>query len=145
MTDMTVKTPWHLWLVGVLALAWNGYAGFDFIMTLTKGADYLKDYFTPEQVAYYTSMPTWTTVPYAAAVWGGTLAAVLLLLRSRWAFHVFALSLLGVLVSVFYTYGMADFAAIGGSKGMITWCVVTAISLFLAWYARMMAKHGVLR
>lgn len=145
MTNMTVKTPWHLWVVGLLALAWNGFAGFDFFMTLTKGAEYLQDYFTPEQVAYFTSMPAWTKVPYAAAVWGGVIASVLLLLRSRWAFHVFALSLLGVIVCVIYAYGMDDWAALGGTKGMVMWGVITAIALFLVWYARMMSKRGVLR
>ena len=26
MTDMTVKTPWHLWAVGAVAVLWNAYA-----------------------------------------------------------------------------------------------------------------------
>ncbi len=144
MTDMTVKTPWHLWVVGVLALAWNGYAGFDFIMTLTKGADYLKDYFTPEQVAYYTSMPTWTIAPYAAGVWAGVLAAILLLLRSRWAFHVFVLSALGVATSIAYAYSNG-WAELGGTRGMVLWGVIAAVAVLLAWYAWTMSKRGVLR
>lgn len=145
MTDMTVKTPWHLWVVGVLALGWNGYAGYDFIMVLTKGAEYLQAYFPPEKVAYYTSMPMWTNVPYAAAVWGGAIASVLLLLRSRWAFHVFALSLLGVVVCILNAYGMDDWASIGGTQGMMMWGIITAIAVFLAWYAWTMSKKGVLR
>lgn len=145
MTDMTVKTPWHLWLVGLLALAWNGFAGYDFFMTLTRGSEYLQAYFPPEQVAYYTSMPAWTKIPYAAAVWGGVIAAVLLLLRSRWAVHVFAVSLLGVVVSIGYAYGMDDWAALGGSKGMMMWGMIAAIALFFVWYAHMMSKRGVLR
>jgi len=145
MTDMTVRTPWHLWVVGLLALAWNGFAGYDFIMTLTKGAEYLQDYFTPEQVDYFTSMPLWTKIPYAAAVWGGALASVLLLLRSRWAFHVFALSLLGVAVCIIYAYGMDDWAGLGGTQGMVMWGVIAAIALFLAWYAWTMSKKGFLR
>lgn len=145
MSDMTVKTPWHLWVVGVLALAWNGYASYDFIMVLTKGAEYLQAYFPPEKVAYYTSMPAWTNIPYAAAVGGGALASILLLLRSRWAFHVFAVSLLGVVVSVIYAYGMDEWATLGGSQGMVMWGIVTAIAVFLVWYARMMSKRGILR
>lgn len=144
MTNMTVKTPWHLWLVGVLALGWNGYASYDFIMVLTKGAEYLQAYFPPEQVAYYTSMPAWTKVPYAAAVWGGALASVLLLLRSRWAIHAFALSLLGVTACIVYAYGMDEWAALGGTQGMMMWGLVAAIALFLVWYARMMSRRGVL-
>ena len=29
MNSMTVKTPWHLWVVGVLALLWNGFGAYD--------------------------------------------------------------------------------------------------------------------
>lgn len=144
MTDMTVKTPWHLWVVGLLALAWNGFAGYDFIMTLTKGVEYMSDYFNPEQVAYFTSMPTWTIAPWAAGVWGGVLGALLLLLRSRWAFHLFALSVLGVATSIVYAYSNG-WAALGGTNGVIMWGMIAAIALFLLWYARMMSKKGVLR
>ena len=42
MTDMTVKTPWHLWAVGVISLLWNGYGGYDFIMTTTQGETYMR-------------------------------------------------------------------------------------------------------
>lgn len=145
MTGISVKTPWHLWVVGVLALAWNGFAAYDFIMVLTKGADYLQDFFTPEQVAYFTSVPAWTKIPYAAAVWGGVLAAVLLLVRSRWAFHVFLASLIGVVACIIYAYGMDDWAALGGTGGMVMWGLIAAIAAFLVWYARMMSAKGVLR
>ena len=36
MADGT-KTPWHLWLVGVVSLLWNGFGGYDFIMSTTQG------------------------------------------------------------------------------------------------------------
>ena len=143
-TSMTLRTPWHLWLVGVLALGWNGFAAYDFIMTVTKGAEYLQDYFPPEQVAYFTAMPTWMQVPYGVAVWGGVIGAVLLLLRMRWAVHVFALSALGVAISIAYAY-MNGWAELGGTKGMIMWGLVALIALFLVWYSRTMAAKGVLR
>ncbi|WP_292093733.1 hypothetical protein [Brevundimonas sp.] len=31
-----MKTPWHLWLVGVLSLLWSSYGAFDFIQTTTR-------------------------------------------------------------------------------------------------------------
>ena len=31
MSDMLNKTPWHLWLVGLLALIWNAYPAYDFV------------------------------------------------------------------------------------------------------------------
>ena len=42
MTSMTVRTPWHLWAVGVVSLLWNGFGAYDFIMTSTQGETYMR-------------------------------------------------------------------------------------------------------
>ena len=86
------RTPWHLWLVGVLALAWNGIGAFDYMMTETRNPGYMSD-FTPEQLAYFYAFPKWVVATWATSVWGGVLGAVLLLLRKRLAVPVFAVSL----------------------------------------------------
>src|SRR3546814_11492179 len=54
--NTTVKTPWHLWVVGVLSLLWNAVGAFDYTMTKLNDADYLSA-FTPEQIAYFQSFP----------------------------------------------------------------------------------------
>jgi hypothetical protein len=33
-----IVTPWHLWLVGVLALLWNSFGAFDYVMTIPTGS-----------------------------------------------------------------------------------------------------------
>ena len=33
MTDVQVKTPWHIWLVGLIALLFNSIGVFDFVMS----------------------------------------------------------------------------------------------------------------
>ena len=48
-TGNTRRPPWHLWLIGVLALAWNGAGAVDYVMTKTRNAAYLGS-FTPEQI-----------------------------------------------------------------------------------------------
>jgi hypothetical protein len=40
-------------------------------------------------------MPAWMTGVWAIGVWGALAGSVLLLLRSKWAVHVFAASLAG--------------------------------------------------
>ena len=32
----TVRTPWHLWVVGILALLWNSFGCVDYFMTQTR-------------------------------------------------------------------------------------------------------------
>jgi hypothetical protein len=33
-----VTTPWHLWIVGVFSLLWNGMGAFDYGMTESRSA-----------------------------------------------------------------------------------------------------------
>lgn len=142
-TSMTTRTPWHLWAVGAVALLWNGYGGFDYVMTQTNNAAYLAQ-FTPEQRAYFASFPLWMDAVWAIGVWGGVLAAVLLLVRSKWAFHAFVASLIAFVASVVYGQ-MSEGSAIMGTTGMIFSGVIFVLGLIFVMYSRMMTRKGVLR
>lgn len=144
MTD-TKSVPWHLWVVGVIALLWNGYGGYDYLMTMTQGESYMASMgYTAEQITYYAGMPSWMAADWAFGVWGGVLAAVLLLLRVKWAYHVFVVSLAALLISVIYTFFLSDGAAIAGQMGMIMNAVLVVMALFFVWYSFRMKTVGVL-
>ena len=36
------RAPAHLWIVGILALLWNGFGAYDYFMTRTRGAAYIE-------------------------------------------------------------------------------------------------------
>ncbi|MBA4807477.1 hypothetical protein [Brevundimonas sp.] len=143
----TVKTPWHLWLVGVLSLLWNGFGAFDFIQTTTRGEAYMREMgFGPEMIAYYNAMPSWMYGPWILGVWGAVIGSILLLVRSRWAVTAFAASLLGAAVSLIYSK-LIDPPPVSpemAAMAVMPW-VILLIAAFLAWYAWFMAKRGVLR
>lgn len=143
---MTVKTPWHLWAVGGLSLLWNGYGGFDFVQTVTRGEAYMREAgFDQAMIAYYNAMPTWMYGPWVLGVWGGVFGSILLLLRRRWAVPALALSAVGALISLIY--GKLIDPPPPSSMAMLAWMpfVIVAIAAFLLWYAGTMAKRGVLR
>lgn len=53
MTKAKVKTPWHLWLIGVIAVLFNFIGVFDFVMSMAQGAAYQASTgMTPEQIAH---------------------------------------------------------------------------------------------
>lgn len=140
------RAPWHVWAVGVAAALWNGYACYDYVMTMQGGADYLRSYgFTEAQIAHYTTMPAWATALWAIGVWGGFAGGVLLLLRSGWALHAFGASLAAFILSLVYTYALSDAGALTGSEGIALNAVIMAGCLFFVWYAWSMRKAGVLR
>ncbi len=147
------RTPWHLWVVGVISVLWNAFGCYDYLMTNLQGDAYLRQSgagmgWTPSQVdafvAYYNSMPAWMTAVWAVGVWGGLLGAVLLLLRRKLAVPVFLVSLLAYVLSVVNTFILSeapDFvqSTIGMQVVIFVGCLVF---LIYSWW---MAKRGVLR
>lgn len=147
MTSMTVKTPWHLWVVGGISLLWNGYGAFDFVMTTLQGEAYMRaSGFEQPMIDYYAAMPNWMYVPWVLGVWGGLLAAILLLIRNKLAAPVFGLSLLGAVGSL--VFGLINpMPELPEAMAMMTYLpwFIAALAAFQTWYAWSMSKAGVLR
>ena len=145
MTEMTVKTPWHLWVVGVLALLWNSFGCVDYTMTQTRQDEWFAQMgMTAAQLEYFNAMPAWTHAAWAIGVWGGALGAILLLLRRKWAMPVFVVSFLGWLAGAVYAFGMSDGMETMGPMWPMQ-IVIGGACVFFIWYAWMMSKKGVLR
>ena len=142
---MTTRTPWHLWVVGVLALLWNSFGWVDYTMTQTRQDEWFAQMgMTAAQLEYFNAMPAWTHAAWAIGVWGGALGAILLLLRRKWAMPVFVVSFLGWLAGAVYAFGMSDgMEAMGPMWPMQI--VIGGACVFFIWYAWMMSKKGVLR
>ncbi|CAN7183515.1 hypothetical protein [Caulobacter sp. LjRoot300] len=146
MTERTIKTPWHLWLVGVVAVLFNSIGVFDFVMSMTRGAAYMASAgMTPEQIDHYQQMPAWMTVDWAVGVFGALAGSVLILLRHRLAWPVLAVSLAAFLLSLAYTYLLTDGGKIMGQQMAITSAVIAALLAFFVGYAWWMTRRGVLR
>ena len=72
----TVKTPWHLWAVGVLSLLWNGFGAFDFVQTVARGEAYMPEAgFGDEMISYYNALPSWMYAPWVLGVWGAVIGS----------------------------------------------------------------------
>ncbi|MFQ1699021.1 hypothetical protein ACJ5NV_00365 [Loktanella agnita] len=142
-----MKTPVHLWVVGVFALLWNAGGAFDYVMTQTDDTGYLAQMPT-ERLEMLGSAPLWFAVTWALGVWGAVLGSLLLLLRPRLAAAAFAVSLLGLIGSSVYTYGIADggsMLAVAGPAAIAFTIAIPLILIALWLYARAMRKRGVLR
>jgi hypothetical protein len=142
----TVRTPWHLWLVAVLGVLWNGFGVYDYTMSKLQGDAYLKaSGMTEPQIVYFHAMPAWVTVCWALGVWGAIVGTVLLFARSRWAASVFWASLAGLVGSLVHTHLLSNGREIMGQQVLILNGVILVGCLFFIWYSARMAKAGVLR
>ena len=143
----TRATPVHLWIVGGLALLWNAFGAYDYVMTRTENVDYLRKMMPGVDpsvlLGYVDSMSIPASAGWAFGVWGGLLGAVLLLMRSRHAVLVFLLSLLGTLVTFgLEFFGPAKLPEALSSPTMPIVIILIALGLFL--YARAMRQRRVL-
>lgn len=141
------KPPVHYWIVTILAVLWNGFGAYDYVMSLTAGDPYLRSMgMTDPQIAYYHAMPSWMMGVWTLGVWGAVIGTLLLIARSRWAVHAFAASLVGAVLSLLYSQVLSpDGREVMGGQATIISVVITAIGVFLLWYAWLMAKRRVLR
>ena len=100
------RTPIHLWIVGVLALLWNAFGCYDYLMTRTKGAAYI-DSMMPGHIGnammtYINAFPIWASIGWGLGVWGGMAGAILLVMRHRWAVPALLISFVGAVVGLGY-------------------------------------------
>jgi hypothetical protein len=137
---VAAKTPVHVWIVGIVSLAWNAFGCFDYYMTQTNNEGYLAA-FTAEQRAYFNSFPFWMEAAWALGVWGALAGSILLLFRSRHAVAAFAISLIGLAISTFYQFVISDVdvsALMPPEASYITFAIwIIAIALLAyAWWLR---------
>ncbi len=139
--NSTVKAPWHLWIVGLLTLAWNAIGGWGF--TTTYFGDLAALGMTADQIAYFENFPIWASVCWALGVWGAIAGSLLLLLRSRWAVHAFAFSVIGLIGTVIYQDILTEVPDGLQNTGLAISIRVIAVLVLL--YTVRLRRNGVLR
>jgi hypothetical protein len=137
------STPWHLWVVGILAVLWDSVGAFDYLMTETRNESYMSQ-FTPEQVEFFYGFPAWVVAFWALAVWGGLIGAVLLLLRRSLATPVLLGSLMAMVVTSIHNYALSNGLEVSGGAGVAFSGLIFLVALALWMYARAMGRRGVL-
>lgn len=147
----TAGAPWHLWVVGILALMFTAFGAYDYLMSQMGDRAYIGAAVEPfgidtdVAIAYFSTFPLWADFVWAIGVWGAVAGSLLLLARRAWAYPVYLASLGGLVVTNVYSVanpvpGMTDSST---TYAMIA--VVAAVMVSLALYARAQKDNGVLR
>ncbi len=134
------KTPWHLWAVGVVAFLWSAMGLFDFTATVARFEPYLAQ-FPQEMLDYWYSFPWWMFAIWGVGSASGLAGAVLLLMKNKLAFPVFAVAFASAVLSM-----AISFIRPGpeGSDGGLFAIVIIIIAGALPFYAWRMRAKGVL-
>ena len=145
------KTPWHLWVVGIVGTLWNAFGANDYYQTQAGNLEYMAGAADTMGVGaqgamdYFQSFPAWVDAFWALGVWGALAGTILLLLRTKYAVWAFAISLLGLAgTSVYQLVSETPEWATGTMNTVIT-IVIWSIATFLLIYSISMRDKGVLR
>ena len=136
-----VKAPWHLWVVGVLSLLWNVGGAWTFIQA-QSGAPMDMD---AHEIAYFAAQAPWFVAVTDVAVVAPLLAAIAMLLRSRWAVHLYGLSVAAIVLTNAYDLAAGTALMLNDQGWLILELVTTALAILQLVYAIAMRGRGLLR
>ena len=140
------KTPWHLWVVGVVSLLINAFPVADFTLTNMQNEFWLSP-LTAAQRSFILGAPLWADACWALGGFGAFIGSLLLLMRSRHAVTAFILSIVGLAGSTLYQHVLQGETTRELFQNVALYVTLTiwAIMLALLFYARAMKAKGVLR
>ena len=138
MNDKTaVGIHWSFWVIGTVSLIWNVMGVVNFLVQMNP--EMLNAYRESERMII-EGRPVWATAGFAIGVFAGAFGCLLLLLRKPAAYHVFIVSLTGVIVTMIHTLGIGIDFSIGEILGFIVMPV--AVAIVLIWYSKLSVRRG---
>ena len=140
----TKKPTALFWVIAIVALVWNIFGVLAYLGQAFMTEETLKMLPTAEQ-ELYAATPSWVTAAFAIAVWFGLLGAIALLIKKRFAYPLFLLSLLGVIGQQVYSYFLSDTLEVYGNQAIIMPVIVLILSIVFVWYSKMSIQEGILK
>jgi hypothetical protein len=133
------------WLKGIsiFAIIWNLMGVSAYLMQAFMTDEAIAALPEAER-ALYSNIPTWYTAAFAIAVFAGLLASVLLLLKKRFSTSLFMISLIAILVQMYYNFFISKAMEVYGSSHAIMPILVIIFAFFFLWYSRKMDEYAVL-
>lgn len=139
-----MKTAKGFYAIGILALLWNLIGDAAFIMQATMNPGELAKT-DPYTARIFAQMPVWAWAAYAVAVFGATLASIMLLMKRAIAVPLYAIALAAVVVQFTHSFLGTDLLAVKGWTAAIFPAVIFVLGAAQWLFARAMAAQGVLK
>ncbi len=143
MTDQT-RLPIWFWIVGVVALLWNGMGVFAYLQQALMGAEEFAA--LPEvQQNLLAAQPFWVTAAFAIAVFAGFVASIAWLSRKQIAVRLFLLSLLAVIVQFSSYFIIDEYVQFISVQGWAMPVLILVLAVGFLLIVRHTKKKGYLR
>ena len=141
MSSISGKLPIWFWVIASIALLWNALGVMAFVMQVSMSPEALAALPEAER-ALYETFPVWALMAFAAAVFGGTIGSLFLLLRKALAYPVFIISLVGIIIQMIYNFFIAETMDVYGPGSIYMPIMVLVIGAFLVWFSKSSKQKG---
>ncbi|WP_209400260.1 hypothetical protein [Pseudozobellia sp. WGM2] len=140
MTTTLKKPPTWFWVISVIALLWNIIGVMAYLADAYMSVETLAE-LSQEQRMLYESRPAWATGAFALAVWGGLIGSIGLLLRKKWAYILFIISLIAVLAQNVYQFFLSNTFDVLGTAAMAFPILIIIIGILLILFSNWAKKN----
>jgi len=135
----SVKIPWWFWAIAVFALLFNLIGLVDYYMSQTLNEAYLSS--VDGMMDYVKAFPVWADAAWGTAVTGSVLGALALLLRKKWAFIIFVVAFVAMIIAFMYQFSAPNKPDMGVGATIFTG-FIWAFEAFLIWFAKLANSKG---
>ncbi|OCK42023.1 hypothetical protein BA195_12485 [Tenacibaculum soleae] len=143
MTTSNKPTIWF-WVIGIIAVLWNAM-GVNQYLQQAYNTDVFKAMYPDEKVLEMAlNTPSWVMGAFAIAVFGGALGSVFLLLRKKIAKPIFLVSLIAIVIQMFYNVFMSGALDVYGLGAVIMPIMIIGFAVFILWYTKKSEANGLL-
>ena len=139
--EVTSGPPRSFFVVSGVALVWNLIGVMQYVMRVTM-TDAAIAAMPADQQAFINGTPSWALAAFAIATNAGALGCLLLLLKKGWAYPLFIISVVGVVVQNIHGFVLADGMAVYGGVGVGIALLVLVVGIFLILYAKGAKEKG---
>lgn len=138
MTTNSNKPTTLFWIIGVVALIWNGLGVMAYLGRAFITEEMIAELPEEQQAEFLVELPSWVTAAFAIAVFGGVLASIVFLMRKKLAYTLFIVSAVAAIAQHIYLFMNVEVTSYVMPIMVIVFCV------FLVWYSKKCSDEGIL-
>ena len=123
------KPPVFFWVASSIALIWNAFGVYSYLFQAFSTSEQFSE-LSHVNKHMDVNFPAWYISAFAIAVFTGLLGSVFLLIRKRWAYFLFFLSLLATGIQQFYVLTEIN------PRDIFLSLSALVIAVFLVWFSK---------
>mgnify|MGYP000406776911 CR=1 FL=1 len=140
----TNKSNLVFWIIGIIALIWNGMGVVNYLMQAYK-SEAMMSKFNADQLALLESLPAWMTALFAIAVFAGLIGTIAFLMRKKVAVLLFLMSFIAATIQqLYWMFGTNIAEVFSESQPYLMPILIIVFAAFLLWYSKGQKEKDVL-